>query len=259
MEQEKKEMKHQQEEMKNQENDAENNTEASNEQIQEYRQQLYTWFAYHPCNIEFIVKALGVNGTRTVVAGVPILININAYRYPRDERGLLTEERKNRLETIREANKQELPEEPTSSAELLKRPTINEDEEEDIEEGETGDLETIRKTTEDVYVHNPYCSQSRFERWWFIVTDARNQVVINATNGYIPFSDMPFVAKVYIPSPSEEGTYSVNLHIICDSYLKCEQHIPIRFNCVNNTIGQEEQVEEENEHEEKSSDSENDE
>ena len=257
-EQEKKEMK--KEDEKNHE--IENTNESENEeQLQEYRDQLITWFAYHPSNIEFIVKAIGVNGTRTVVAGVPILVNINAYRYPRDEQGLLSEERKKRIEDLLEENKKELPEESRDSRVLLERPKINEDEEEEIDEnGEVGNIETINKSNQDVFVHNPYCSQSRLERWWFIVTDVKNQVVINAANGYIPISDLPFIAKIYLPSPTQEGTFSVNLHIICDSYLRCEYHMPITFNCVENTIGQEvEENEKEEEHDEENSEEESEE
>ncbi|KAL7722410.1 J domain-containing protein [Entamoeba marina] len=186
--------------------------------LQERRQNIINFLRYHPFNITFIVRALSVTGTRKVVAGVPISIIINGYRYPTDSKG---------------DRKEDIPDE------------VDEDNSESEEDKDIPDVEIEHGPNEDVYVHNPYCSNNRLERWWFIVTDVKSNLVINATHGYIPISELPFITKVYIPSPKEPGTYYCTLHIICDSYVGVEFKQNIKFDIIERPTRVNKQEEEE--------------
>ncbi|GAB1222242.1 hypothetical protein ENUP19_0099G0036 [Entamoeba nuttalli] len=249
------------------ENSIEENIKPNDNQlVNERRKQIINFFNYYPTNITFIVRAMSITGTRKVIAGVPILVTINGYRYPRNENGEIVPQWKSKLDDILNREKEELPDEPDDAEELLKSTKEDFDKEEDEIDPEIPDVEIVHEPPKDVYVHNPYCPNTRLERWWFIITDVRNQFVLNATHGYIPISELPFITKIYLPSPKEEGSYVVLLHIICDSYLHCEWAYPIKFTVIprpvrkNNNSQQtnqneeEEMSEEEGEEEEESDD-----
>ncbi|KAL7713992.1 J domain-containing protein [Entamoeba marina] len=201
--------------------------------LQERRQNIINFLRYHPFNITFIVRALSVTGTRKVVAGVPISIIINGYRYPTDSKGDVIPKWRNILEDIKAREKEDIPDE------------VDEDNSESEEDKDIPDVEIEHGPNEDVYVHNPYCSNNRLERWWFIVTDVKSNLVINATHGYIPISELPFITKVYIPSPKEPGTYYCTLHIICDSYVGVEFKQNIKFDIIERPTRVNKQEEEE--------------
>ncbi|ELP94721.1 hypothetical protein EIN_340590 [Entamoeba invadens IP1] len=190
---------------------------------------ILNYFNYFPTTIDFVVRAMSATMTRTVIAGIPLVIVINAYRYPRGQDGEVLPKLRGKLQKILDAEKEDLPVEPQSAEELLKRPT---EEQEDDVDPVIPDVEIVHAPPQDVYVHCPYCPNERLERWWFILTDMRNSVVLNAAHGYIPVSELPFITRVFAPTPKQAGNYAVSLHIVCDSYMGCSRVFPLNFTVV---------------------------
>lgn len=234
---EKKEVEHEQ--IGGEEKEIENKEEETkNQLIESRRKMMINFFKYHPSNIKFIIRAMGINGTRTVVAGIPISITINAYRFPRDENGELLPHSKEQLDKILNEEKQELPKESTKAMDLLRKPKMKTDNENDDEEDDDDifdmiqNIEVVHEPPKDVLVHNPYCPNSRIERWWFIVTDVRDQHIFNAISCYIPISELPFITKIFIQPIDKASECCVHLHAICDSYLHCEYIYPVKFTVI---------------------------
>ncbi|ELP83561.1 hypothetical protein EIN_002120 [Entamoeba invadens IP1] len=191
------------------------------------------FFRYFPSSVEFVVQAMSATMNQKVARGVPLMVLINAYRYPRENTGELSGRFKDKFSNIFES---EGGERENQNEDVDDQQKINEHNEKVFFDDNKHEIK------EDVYVHNPLCPNERLERWWYILTDASDSYVITATCGFIQISDRPTVIKIYAKNPNGVGKYHVNLHCICDAYINCEKTFHLDFDVVERTFEDENEV-----------------